>query len=57
MNAAGFTPDKDTAIAYFTTVGAVPAGEAAWRYYEFRLKDTDGTVGKWVERVLTVAEL
>jgi tetratricopeptide (TPR) repeat protein len=52
-----FTPDKLTCTVSFQTAGEVPTGEAAWRCLDFSLKDTDGTMGKWVDRTLTVAEL
>jgi hypothetical protein len=42
-----FTPDRLSGIAGFATTGEVPAGEAAWQYW-------DGS--KMVERVLTVTE-
>ena len=52
-----FTLEEEAADACIATGGEVPAGEAGWKYCDHSLKDTDGTMGKWVERALTVAEL
>ena len=47
LNADGFTPDKRSCDAFFEMGGAMPVGEAVWRY-------ADSASG---ERTLTVAEL
>ena len=57
LNATGFTPNKTNATVTFATAGEVPVGEAVWRYVDMSLKDTDGTMGKFVDRMLTVTEL
>ena len=43
LNSDEFAPDKATCHAAFATIGAVPVGEAVWRYW-------DGD--KWVVRPL-----
>jgi hypothetical protein len=52
-----FDPDKLNRDAAFETAGEVPVGEAVWKHCNVSLKDTDGTIGKWVDRKLTVVEL
>jgi hypothetical protein len=52
-----FTPDEKKCSAWIKTVGEVPAGEMVWEFYDVSLKGTDGTMGRWVDRKLTVIEL
>jgi hypothetical protein len=48
LNANEFSPDETASHASFVTSGAVPRGEVAWQVYDD---------GRWVTRLLTVAEL
>ena len=57
LNPREFTPDKPSCCANFAAAGAVPVGAAVWSYCDMNLEDTDGTMGRFVDRELTVAEL